>query len=58
MYGERNVLVKGPQGKDRKVKVPLQRIGGPLARITSTAIGKRIAGKRRSMLGAAVQMVS
>lgn len=34
----------GPNGKERSVKVPLQRVGGPLERITSTGIGKKIAG--------------
>lgn len=29
----------------RGFKVPLQRVGGPLAKITSTGIAKRIAGK-------------
>lgn len=45
IYGERKVKVKGPKGKERGFKLPLQRVGRPLAKITSTGIAKRIAGK-------------
>ncbi|CAM9531076.1 unnamed protein product, partial [Ectocarpus fasciculatus] len=44
IYGSRDVKLTGPKGKERKVNIPLQRVGGPLAKITSTGIGKRIAG--------------
>ena len=35
----------GPNGKERTLNVPLQRIGGPLARITGTNVVKKIAGE-------------
>ncbi|CAM9913996.1 unnamed protein product [Ectocarpus sp. 12 AP-2014] len=44
IYGSRDVKLTGPKGKERTVNIPLQRVGGPLAKITSTGIGKRIAG--------------
>ncbi|CAM9505046.1 unnamed protein product [Ectocarpus sp. 4 AP-2014] len=45
IYGSRDVKLAGPKGKERTVNIPLQRVGGPLAKITSTGIGKRIAGE-------------
>lgn len=45
IYGSRDVKLTGPKGKERTVNIPLQRVGGPLAKITSTGIGKRIAGE-------------
>lgn len=44
IYGERTVMVTGLNGEEKTLNVPLQRVGGPLARITSTSIGKKIAG--------------
>eukprot|EP00903_Cladosiphon_okamuranus_P015044 g13918.t1 len=44
IYGSRDVKLTGPKGKERTINLPLQRVGGPLAKLTSTRIGKRIAG--------------
>ncbi|CAM9615304.1 unnamed protein product [Ascophyllum nodosum] len=44
VYGDRKLKVAGPNGKERTVNLPLQRLGAPLARITSTELGRRIAG--------------
>lgn len=44
VYGERSVKIPGPNGRERTVKVPLQRVGGPLSRITSTGLFRKIAG--------------
>ncbi|CAN0003804.1 unnamed protein product [Laminaria digitata] len=43
IYGERNVKLTGPNGQERMLNVPLQRIGGPLARLTATGVVKKIA---------------
>ncbi|CAM9551543.1 unnamed protein product [Choristocarpus tenellus] len=43
IYGEREVNLKGPNGRSRKLSLPLQRLGGPLARLTSLNVVKRIA---------------
>lgn len=44
IYGERNVKLTGPNGQERTLNVPLQRLGGPLARLTGTGVAKKIAG--------------
>lgn len=44
IYGDRKVKLTGPNGRERTVNLPLQQLGAPLARITSTELGKRIAG--------------
>ncbi|CAM9185828.1 unnamed protein product [Scytosiphon promiscuus] len=44
IYGSRDVKLTDPNGKERKFNLPLQRVGGPLAKLTSTSIGKKIAG--------------
>lgn len=46
IYGSRDVKLTGPNGKERKVNLPLQRVGGPLSKLTSTSIGKKIAGAK------------
>lgn len=45
IYGSRDVKLTGPDGKERKVNLPMQRVGGPLSKLTSTSIGKKIAGE-------------
>lgn len=44
IYGSRDVKLTGPKGEERTINLPLQRVGGPLAKLTSTGIGKKIAG--------------
>ncbi|CAM9870651.1 unnamed protein product, partial [Discosporangium mesarthrocarpum] len=44
IYGERGLKLRGPDGQDREVSLPLQRVGEPLERITSMTLAKRIAG--------------
>lgn len=57
IYGERNVKLTGPDGKERTLNVPLQRVGGPLARLTGTGVAKKIAGgcsRPRSVFGSSL----
>lgn len=44
VYGERSVKLTGPNGRERTLNVPLQRLGGPLARLAGTGVAKKIAG--------------
>ena len=44
IYGQRNVKLTGPNGQERTLSVPLERLGGPLARLAGTGVAKKIAG--------------
>lgn len=45
IYGEREVTIEGPDGTERRLTLPLQRVGRPLERILSTGIARTIAGE-------------